>query len=393
MKSMDMKEKDQQYIMGTYGRNDLCIVKGKGATCFSPEGDSYIDFSSGIGVNSLGFANEEWVNAVTKQASQLQHISNLFYTEPCVELADMIIKRCTMKKIFFANSGAEANEGAIKTARKYSYKKYGLGRHEIITLVNSFHGRTMATITATGQEGYHKDFYPFMEGFVYANANDVGDLEKKVTKKTCAIMIEMVQGEGGIVTLQEEFVTAIAALCKEQDILLIVDEVQTGIGRTGKFLAYQYFDLEPDLVTIAKGLGGGLPIGGVLFGEKTCCVLEPGDHGTTFGGNPIACAGGVAILNCMSEDFLTQVTQKGAYIKEKLEEMDGVESVSGLGMMIGVSLKGEKTAKEVVDKSMKNGLILLTAKEKVRLLPPLNISYEEIDRGLHILEAALISKK
>ncbi|MEG1929960.1 MAG: acetylornithine/succinylornithine family transaminase [Anaerovorax sp.] len=393
MKSKDVKEQDQHYIVGTYGRNDLCIVKGQGSTCYSAEGDEYIDFSSGIGVNSLGFANHEWVEAITKQAGTMQHISNLFYTAPCAELAEGMIKKSAMEKVFFANSGAEANEGAIKTARKYSYKKYGPDRYEIITLVNSFHGRTMAAITATGQEAYHKDFYPFVDGFLYAKANDLADVRKKITKRTCGIMMELVQGEGGVVVLDQQFVAGVADICKEQDILLIIDEVQTGVGRTGTFLACEQFGLEPDLVTVAKGLGGGLPIGGILFGKKTADVLQPGDHGTTFGGNPVVCAGGILVLNKMDEHFLEEVSQKGFYIKKKLEDMPGVAGVSGLGLMLGVALSGEKTAKEVVAEAMEKGLILLTAKEKVRLLPPLNISREEIDKGLHILEAVLNNEK
>lgn len=391
MNSKEMQDKDKEYIMGTYGRNNLCIANGKGDLCFSPEGDAYIDFSSGIGVNSLGFANDVWVEAITKQANTLQHTSNLFYTAPCVELAELLVKRSGLEKIFFSNSGAEANEGAIKTARKYSFKKYGLGRHEIITLVNSFHGRTMATITATGQDGYHTDFFPFVEGFSYAKANDMESLNEKINEKTCAIMIELVQGEGGVIALEKEYVETISKLCVEKDILLIVDEVQTGIGRTGTLFAYEQFEIKPDLVTVAKGLGGGLPIGGVLFGEKTYQVLAPGDHGTTFGGNPIACAGGVAILKTIDALFLKEVSEKGHYIKEKLEAMDGVELVSGLGLMIGI-LPTHREAKDIVAECLKKGLILLTAKEKVRMLPPLNISYAHIEQGLHILETVLQGK-
>lgn len=388
MNSNQIMERDVKNVMGTYARYDLCLEKGEGAVCYSPEGKKYIDFSSGIGVNSLGFCNKNWVEAITKQANLLQHTSNLFYTSPCGELAEMILKRTSMEKMFFANSGAEANEGAIKTARKYSFQKYGEGRHEIITLVNSFHGRTMATITATGQDGYHQYFHPFVEGFCYAKANDIEDVKSKISEKTCAIMVEMVQGEGGVVALEQDFVASIGKLCKEQDILLIADEVQTGIGRTGTLFAYEQFPAEPDLVTVAKGLGAGLPIGGVLFGKKTCGVLQPGDHGTTFGGNPIVCAGGVAVLEQMNDAFLKEVTEKGAYLKSKIAKIDGVVSVTGLGMMLGIQLE-KKDAKDVVMACIEKGLISLTAKEKVRLLPPLTITYEELDAGLEILRSVI----
>lgn len=393
MPSNDIKTRDKEYVMGTYGRNDLCIVKGKGAKCYSPEGKEFIDFSSGIGVNSLGFCNDEWISAVTHQLNTLQHTSNLFYTEPCVELAEILIKRTNFKKMFFANSGAEANEGAIKTMRKYSNVKYGgesrqSNRTEIIALNNSFHGRTMSTITATGQDVYHKDFHPFSPGFIHSTANDFADLKSKISDKTCGIMIELVQGEGGVITLDREYVQSAYKLCKEKDILLMVDEVQTGIGRTGKLFAYEHYKIEPDIVTVAKGLGGGLPIGGILFGERACAILEPGDHGTTFGGNPVVCAGGVAILNKMTPEFLKEVAEKGKFIEKELKSMPKVKSVSGLGMMLGVEVIG-KSAKEIVEISMQEGLILLTAKEKVRLLPPLNISYEEIEQGLNILKKQL----
>lgn len=388
MNSVDIKERDRQNIIGTYARNDLCIEKGSGATCYSPEGRRFMDFSSGIGVNSFGFCDPGWIEAITKQANTLQHTSNLFYTKPCVELAEALIKKTGFSKVFFANSGAEANEGAIKTARKYSFQKYGKNRYEIITLVNSFHGRTLATITATGQESYHKYFNPFVEGFLYAEANNIEDVKAKISHKTCGIMIELVQGEGGVNTLDKPYVQELFQICKEKDILFIVDEIQTGVGRTGKLFAYEHYDIKPDLITIAKGLGAGLPIGGILFNENCADVLESGDHGTTFGGNPIVCAGGVEILKRMDENFLKQVTEKGDYMRCEIEKIEGVANITGLGMMIGVSIKS-KDAKEVVISCLDHGLILLTAKEKLRLLPPLTITYDEIKEGLKILKEVL----
>ncbi len=386
--SSDIKDRDSQYVMGTYARNDLCIVKGSGAACWSPEGKKYIDFSSGIGVNSLGYSDEGWVRAVTEQLQTLQHTSNLYYTEPCGELAEILIKRTGFDKAFFCNSGAEANEGAIKAARKYSFMKYGKGRYEIITLQDSFHGRTMATITATGQDNYHKYFDPFVEGFTYAKANDMADLKAKISDRACAIMVELVQGEGGVNKLESDYVKELSGLCKERDILLIIDEVQTGIGRTGKLFAYEHYGIEPDLVTMAKGLGAGLPIGGILF-NKTCShVFEPGDHGTTFGGNPAVCAGGVEVLKRIDGEFLEQVAEKGSYMKTRIEKMEGVSQVTGLGMMIGVSLK-EKNAKEAVKSALELGLIALTAKDRIRLLPPLSITNDEINEGLELLEEAI----
>lgn len=388
MNSTEIKERDRKYVLGTYARNDLCIVKGNGATCYSPEGKRYIDFSSGIGVNSLGYSDEGWVNAVGQQLQTLQHTSNLFYTEPCGELAEMLVHRTGFDKAFFCNSGAEANEGAIKAARKYSFLKYGVGRFEIVTLQNSFHGRTLATVTATGQDGYHKYFDPFVEGFTYAKANDLDDVKAKISGRTCAVMAELVQGEGGVNRLDTDFVKALYDLCKEKDILLIIDEVQTGIGRTGRLFAYEHFGIRPDMVTMAKGLGGGLPIGGILFSGSCSHVLEPGDHGTTFGGNPAVCAGGVEVLKRIDQEFLDEVAEKGRLMKSEIEKMDGVSQVTGLGMMIGVVLK-EKPAKEVVTKALELGLITLTAKDRIRLLPPLNITYGELNEGLAILKKAI----
>ncbi len=388
MNSTEIKERDRRYILGTYARNDLSIAKGSGATCYSPEGKKYIDFSSGIGVNALGYCDDGWVKAVVQQLQTLQHTSNLFYTEPCCELAEMLITRTGFDKVFFCNSGAEANEGAIKAARKYSFMKYGKGRYGIITLQDSFHGRTMATITATGQDGYHKYFDPFVEGFSYAKPNDLEELKAKISGSTCAVMAELVQGEGGVNKLELEYVKALYELCREKDLLLIIDEVQTGIGRTGKLFAYEHFGIRPDIVTIAKGLGAGLPIGGIIFDKSCSHALEPGDHGTTFGGNPVACAGAIEVLKRIDEEFLEQVARKGEGMKMKIEQMDGVLQVTGLGMMIGISLKN-KDAKRVVKSALDLGLITLTAKDRIRLLPPLNITYGELEEGLGLLEEAI----
>lgn len=388
MNKEEIKKLDQEKIVGTYSRYDMVADHGKGAKCVSVDGKEYIDFTAGIGVNCLGFCDDGWVEAVTAQLKKLQHVSNLFYSEPQVKAADLLTKRTGLKKVFFGNSGAEANEAAIKTARKYGTTQRGVHVNKIISLANSFHGRTMATITATGQEKYHKFFTPFLEGFKYCEANNIEQLKSLVDDDTCAIMMEMVQGEGGVLDLDPDFVKAAEQLCHEHDLVFIVDEVQTGIGRTGKLFAYEYFDVMPDIVTFAKGIGGGLPIGGVLFGEKCCDVLKPGDHGTTYGGNPVACAGAVEVLTRIDDAFLEEVQKKSAYLKDKLQALPHVTSVSGLGLMLGVSLEG-KEAPDVVKKALEEGLMVLTAKDKVRLLPPLTITYDEIDQGVEILKKAL----
>lgn len=388
MNSSEIKERDRQYVLGTYARNDLCIVKGYGAACYSPEGKKYIDFSSGIGVNSLGYSDEGWIKAVTKQLEKVQHTSNLFYTEPCGELAEILIKRTGYDKAFFCNSGAEANEGAIKAARKYSRMKYGEGRYEIITMKDSFHGRTMATITATGQDGFHQYFDPFIEGFTYVQAGDMAEAAEKITNKTCGVMVEFIQGEGGVNQLDRDYIKKLYGLCKEKDVLFIADEVQTGIGRTGKLFAYEHYGVRPDIVTMAKGLGAGLPIGGILFSGSCSHALGQGEHGTTFGGNPAVCAGGVEVLSRIDEAFLEEVARKGLLMRERIERMDGVSEVTGLGMMIGVSLRS-KTAKEAVKAALNLGLLTLTAKDRIRLLPPLSITDEEINEGLKLLEKAI----
>ena len=384
-----IKEWDDAYIAHTYGRFPVVLDHGNGAICYDDTEKPYIDFTSGIGVNSLGFADTGWVQAVTTQLQKLQHISNLYYTEPCVQAAKLICEKSGMKKVFFANSGAEANEGVIKAARKYSFQKYGAGRSTIVALENSFHGRTMASLSATGQTAYHNFFFPFVEGFVFAKANHVEDTISKLTDDVCAVMMEMVQGEGGVMPLEKSYVQAIYHACQEKDILFIVDEVQTGIGRTGTFYSYQQFGIEPDLVSSAKGLGGGLPIGAVLFGKKTEDVFVSGDHGSTFGGNPVICAGAVEILNRMDDDFLTNVAKKGQYMKQEIASMPHVTGVAGMGMMLGIEL--DVDVKPVVNTLLEKGLLVLTAKHKMRLLPPLNISQKELEKGLSILKEVLTS--
>lgn len=381
------KQQDEAYIIHSYNRFPVLLTKGKGAAVQDDTGKAYIDFTSGIGVNALGFCDDGWIAAVTNQLNTLQHTSNLYYTEPCIRAAKLLCEKSGMQKVFFGNSGAEANEGVIKAARKYSFLKYGEGRSKILALVNSFHGRTMATLSATGQDVYHNYFFPFVDGFVFANANDTADTLAKMTEDVCAVMLETVQGEGGVVPLDRAYVQAVAAACKQKDILLIVDEVQTGIGRTGTFFSYEQFGIQPDLVSCAKGLGGGLPIGAVLFGEKTETVFGAGDHGSTFGGNPVVCAGAVHILETIDDAFLAEVQKKGAYLRGRIEAMPHVQSVAGLGMMLGIQL--DVDAKPVIHTLLEAGLLVLSAKTKIRLLPPLTISQDELDKGLSILENTL----
>jgi acetylornithine/N-succinyldiaminopimelate aminotransferase len=382
-------EKFNDNVMHTYGRYDLVMGSGSGREATDENNKKYIDFGSGIGTNSLGYCDEEWADAVCKQVRSIQHTSNYYYTAVQAEFAEKLCKVTGYDKVFFGNSGAEANECAIKIARKYSFDKYGKGRHTIITLVNSFHGRTMATLSATGQDVFHNYFFPFLEGFVHTPANDIEALKKCADDTVCAIMIEMVQGEGGVVKLDEDFVKAVRAICDEKDILMIADEVQTGAGRTGKFLASEHFGVKPDITTMAKGIAGGIPVGACLASEKCSSVLTPGTHGSTFGGNPLACAGGnVVVSRVSSPEFLAEVQKKSEYIFDKVSKMKGVASVSGLGLMIGIELT-EKKAADVVKAALDKGLLLLTAKTKVRLLPPLNITFEEIEAGLKIFEEIL----
>ena len=384
-----ISSQDKQYVANTYGRFPVAIKEGKGALCKDFDGKEYIDFSSGIGVNSLGFCDDGWVNAVTKQLTTLQHISNLYYTEPCINAAKLLCEKTGMKKVFFSNSGAESNEGAIKCARKYSFTKYGEGRNKVITLVNSFHGRTVTTLAATGQDVFHRYFFPFTEGFEYVPANDIEALKNALDGKVCAVMIELIQGEGGVMPLDKEYVKQVEKLCHDKDIILIADEVQTGVGRTGKLFCFQNYDITPDIVTTAKGIGGGLPLGCVMFSEKTENVFTAGDHATTFGGNPVATAGAEYILKTMDDAFLDEVTAKGEYMREKILAMPHVVGIDGLGLMMGIRLDDSVISSDVVKKGIEKGVLLLTAKAKVRLLPPLNITYDEIDRGLEALRQAL----
>ena len=371
--------------MPSYGRYDLVLDSGSGRQAVDENGKDYIDFGSGIGTNSLGYCNENWVRAICDQAHKIQHTSNYYYTKVQADFAKALCETAGYTDMFFGNSGAEANECAIKIARKYSFDKYGKGRSNIITLVNSFHGRTLCTLSATGQDVFHNYFFPFVEGFVNVEANNIEDLRSKLDDTVCAVMFEYIQGEGGVMALQQEFVDEIYRLCAEKDVLTIADEVQTGVGRTGKFLAGDNFGKKADLTTLAKGLAGGVPIGVCLSGEKCANVLTAGTHGSTFGGNPISCAGGLAVLETVNKPgFLDEVARKGAYIREKLLTSPEVASVSGMGLMIGIELKNKK-AGDVVKAALDKGLLLLTAKTKIRLLPPLTITYEEIDKGLEIL--------
>ena len=383
-------KRDKKYVLHTYARSPIVIERGSGMTAWDADGKSYLDFTSGIGVNALGFADPEWVAAVAGQAGQLQHISNLYHTGPCTKLARKLCKRTGLDKVFFANSGAEANEGAIKCARKYSVTAYGPGRSKVVSLVNSFHGRTLATLTATGQDVFHHDFGPFPENFAYVPANDLDALRQALSAgDVCAVMMELVQGEGGVVALDADYVHQVADLCTEKDVLVIVDEVQTGVGRTGAFLACQHFGLKPDIVTLAKGLGGGLPIGAVLMKQKVADTMGPGSHGSTFGGNPVSCAGGCVVVDRMDDAFLDNVNACAARLREGLAKLPEVEAVTGLGLMVGIALKGGRKASEVRTLCEHHGLLVLTAKDRIRLLPPLILTEADVDAALQILGEVL----
>ena len=383
-----VKQQEQANMMHTYGRFPVALVKGKGVTAWDTEGKDYIDFTSGIGVNALGWCDEGWVQAVSHQAGELQHISNLYYNPVQTKLAEEICKASGLSKVFFGNSGAEANECAIKLARKWGMEQ-SPEKNRVVTLQNSFHGRTVTTLAATGQDEFHKWFFPFTEGFDYAPANDLAAVEKAITDKTCAVMVELIQGEGGMFLLEKDFVQGLRKLCDEKNVLLLVDEVQTGVGRTGSFFAYQGYGVEPDVVTCAKGIAGGLPMGACLVSERLGDILQPGQNGSTFGGNPIASAAARVVVRRVSEPaFLQSVAEKGAYFREKLEAMPQVEYVRGRGLMLGVKLK-EKDAHDVLTACAKEGLLILTAKELVRFLPPLTITQEDMDQGLAIFQRVL----
>lgn len=386
---LNTKEKDLKYIMHTYGRYDVALKSGKGAIAYDENGKKYIDVSSGIGVNSLGYCNDGWVEAVAKQAGTIQHMSNYFYSEQSSNLAEKLCTLTGLSKVCFGNSGAEANECAIKIARKYSFDKYGEGRNEIITLKNSFHGRTVTTLSATGQDVFHNYFFPFTEGFSYVEAGDMNALKNTANKNTCAVMLELIQGEGGVNILDTSYVQSLVKFCNENDILVIVDEVQTGVGRTGKLFAFENYEILPDLVTVAKGIGGGLPIGLCMCGEKLKDVMSPSTHGTTFGANPVVCAGANYVLDTITADgFLDEVNKKGAYIEEKVSKFKNVKNVRRMGLMIGIEFENGN-AHDIAVKCVENGLLIITAKDLLRMLPPLVITYDEIDEALKILETTL----
>lgn len=386
MITLNIKQTDERYIAHTYQRFDVAIVKGKGSLCYDDSGKEYIDMTSGIGVNAFGYSDPVWAQAVAQQAELLQHTSNLYYTAPCAELAEILCTRTGMEKVFFSNSGAEANECAVKLARKYAADHKGAEYYNIITLNKSFHGRTLTTLAATGQDAFHEKFTPLTEGFLYAEPNDIAGLEKLVSEnKVAGILIETVQGEGGVNALTPDFVRAVERVCHENDIIFMVDEVQTGNGRTGKLYSYMHFGVQPDVVSTAKGLAGGLPMGATLMGGKVADVLSYGDHGSTFGGNPVCAAAAVSVLSRMDDAFLSQVAEKGAYIRSRIEEAGF--AVSGLGLMIGI--KTEKPVSEVLMKCMENGVLCLSAKEKLRLLPPLNIPTEQLAKAVDVIIEAL----
>lgn len=386
----ELKAKDQTYMQQTYGRFPVAMDHGQGAVVWDVEGKEYIDFTSGIGVNSIGYGNERWVNAITAQAQKLGHMSNLFYTRPYIDLAEQLCTRAGMAAAFFANSGGESNEGAIKAARKYSFDKYGKGRGTIITLWNSFHGRTITTLSATGQEVFHQYFFPFNDGFRHAEPTMLG-IEAVAGHDVCAVMLELVQGESGVYPLDKAFIHDLAVLCAERDWLLIIDEVQTGIGRTGSLFCYQQYGIKPDIVSFAKGIGGGLPLGGFLVNDKCRNVLTPGTHATTFGGNPICAAAGIEVLSQLNDDVLESVKEKGDYLRAGIEslELPCFGATRGMGLMIGIEVKAGYNNKEIAAQLIEHGLLVLTAGPAIRLLPPLTITREEINRGLAIMKAVL----
>ena len=387
-----LQQQDKEYIAGTYARFPLTIEGGKGSVVWDDAGKIYTDLSSGIAVNTFGIADDEWIKAITEQAGKIQHMSNLYYTEPCVKLAQMLCDRTGMKKVFFSNSGAEANECAIKAARKYAAEKHGADCYNIVTLRNSFHGRTITTLAATGQDVFHKDFLPLTEGFIYVEPNDIEKIEKVLFENRCAaVMLEVVQGEGGVMPLDKDYLQSLERICRERDILLICDEVQTGNGRSGKLYSYMNYGIFPDIVSTAKGLAGGLPLGATLFSEKTKDVLTPGSHGSTFGGNPICCAGAINILSRLDEKTLAGVRKRSEYIFSELSGAPGIKEVSGLGLMIGI--KTERDASEVINACIKKGVLVIKAKDKVRLLPALNIPMELLEQAVGVIKEVCADKE
>lgn len=384
---MNTQQLDHTYIANTYARYPVTIVRGKGSLVWDENGKEYIDLATGIAVNSFGVSDPAWVRAVTEQLCTVQHTSNLYFTAPDAQLAQLLCEKTGMKKVFFSNSGAEANECAIKAARKYAAEHKGPEYHTIITLKNSFHGRTITTLAATGQDVFHHDFLPLTEGFAYAEANDLDDLKAQVAAHKCAaIMIEVVQGEGGVIPLTQEFVKGAAQLAAAQDILLICDEVQTGNGRTGKLYSYQHFGILPDVVSTAKGLAGGLPMGACLLGEKTADVLTPGTHGSTFGGNPVCAAAALYVQDRLTDELMDEVAQKGEWVRAELTQLPGV-TVSGRGLMLGV--ESGKPAGALVSDLLSRGVVALTAKTRLRLLPPLTIPWSDLKQAVSIIKEAL----
>lgn len=387
-----LQQQDKEYIAGTYVRFPLTIEGGKGSVVWDDAGKIYTDLSSGIAVNTFGIADDEWIKAITEQAGKIQHMSNLYYTEPCVKLAQMLCDRTGMKKVFFSNSGAEANECAIKAARKYAAEKHGADCCNIVTLKNSFHGRTITTLAATGQDVFHKDFLPLTEGFIYVEPNDIEKIEKVLFENRCAaVMLEVIQGEGGVMPLDKDYLQSLEKICRERDILLICDEVQIGNGRSGKLYSYMNYGIFPDIVSTAKGLAGGLPLGATLFSEKTKDVLTPGSHGSTFGGNPICCAGAINILSRLDEKTLAGVRKRSEYIFSELSGAPGIKEVTGLGLMIGI--KTEKDASEVINACIKKGVLVIKAKDKVRLLPALNIPMELLEQAVGVIKEVCADKE
>ena len=389
MNTQSIKARDDAHVLHTYGRSPVALVSGKGMVATDAEGKQYLDFTSGIGVNCLGYCHPAWVAAVTAQAGKLQHTSNLYYTEPCGAMAEELCRRTGLDAVFFGNSGAEANEGAIKAARKYSVDTYGSDRNKVLTLVNSFHGRTLATLTATGQDVFHHDFGPFPERFGYIPAGDFAALQAAADAETCAVLLELVQGEGGVVALDKDYVARVAAFCKERDILLLVDEVQTGVGRTGTFLACEQYDLHPDIVTLAKGLGGGLPIGAVVMTKKVADHMGPGSHGSTFSGNPVVCAGALAVMEQLTPELLAHARKMAETLRTGLQTLPHVTAVSGLGLMVGIAFEDGISAAAVRTACEQQGLLVLTAKTRLRLLPPLILTQEDVDKALAILRTVL----